>query len=510
MNVPVYDTIIVGAGPAGCVLASRLTETPEHRVLLVDAGADFGSDPKDWPAELRDTSGPAIDTFSWGYTHAPDERGRSIALPRGRVFGGCSSVNSCIWLHGSRMDYDHWSVLGNPGWDFENLAPYFDRAERDPLRTDSSCDDGLVNIWRVPDDQLSPIDRALFNSADELGIEQTANLNGSSVQNPSIGKTPKNIRFGNRLNAALTYLEVARSRQNLTLYPNTLIDRVLFHETTATGIVTADGTVLHGRAIILCSGAYGSPAILLRSGIGPAEQLRSLRITVVVDLPGVGENLMDHPYLAPYTSPHTSFTIAHHAEPGRKVFIQTMIKARSRQVIDEIDLHIYPRELPDPQSDRWLLQFGISLQYSRSRGRVRLISADPNAPLDIDHRYFANLTDLEALTDGVELVSRLTRTQPLADLLESPDERDRQPDDRATTKAMIRAEVGTTFHPSSSCMMGPATDPLAVVDSEGRVHGTAQLRVVDASIFPTGPRCNLHAPTVAVAERMADLIRGEK
>ena len=507
MHVPVYDTIIVGAGPAGCVLASRLTETPERHVLLVDAGADYGSDPNNWPSELRDTSGPAIDTFSWGYTHAPDERGRTIALPRGRVFGGCSSVNSCIWLHGSGSDYDRWASLGNPGWDFENLRPYFERAECDPLSGNADVDAGLVDIWRVPDDELSMIDRALVGAADELGIERASNLNGSSVQNPSIGKTPKNIRNGCRLNAALTYLGVARSRQNLTLSPDTLIDRILFDRSTATGVLTVNGAVLRGREVILCSGAYGSPAILLRSGIGPAEQLRSLNINVVVDLPGVGENLMDHPYLAPYTSEHTSFTIARHAEPARKIFIQTMIKARSQQVNDEIDLHIYPRELPDAKTGRWLLQFGISLQYSRSRGRVQLTSADPNAPLDIDHRYFADPTDLEALTDGVEFVAQLTRTRPLADLLEGAAWGDNPRFDRESTRAIIRSEVGTTFHPSSSCRMGPATDPMSVVDAEGRVRGTAQLRVVDASIFPSGPRCNLHAPTVAVAERMADLIR---
>jgi choline dehydrogenase len=505
MSAPVYDTIIVGAGPAGCVLASRLTESPDHRVLLIDAGADFGSDPKDWPVELLDTSGPAIDSHSWGYQHTADKNGRSIDLPRGRVFGGCSSVNSCIWLHGSRADYDYWQLLGNEGWSYNALAPYFQRAERDPLRNSTS--QGPVDVWRVPDDYLSEIDRALGASADELGIEPTDDLNGTPDQRPSIGKTPKNIRDGHRLNAALTYLSLARDRPNLTLRANTLIDRIRFEGTRAVGIRTADGVDFDAREVIICSGAYGSPAILLRSGIGPAEHLQSLGIAVIADVPGVGENLMDHPYLAPYTSGHTSFIIAPEAEPGRKVFIQTMIKARSQQVSEEIDLHLYPRELQDDQTGRWLLRFGISLQYSRSRGHVRLTSADPNAPLEIDHRYFADPVDLEALADGVELVERMTHTRPLADLLVAPDRTDVRFSDRAALKEMIRTEVGTTFHPSSSCKMGPPTDPLAVVDAECRVRGVTKLRVVDASIFPFIPRCNLHAPTVAVAERMADLLR---
>ncbi|HVX30641.1 MAG TPA: GMC oxidoreductase, partial [Nitrolancea sp.] len=298
-------------------------------------------------------------------------------------------------------------------------------------------------------------------------------------------------------------------RPNLTLRPDTLIDRVRFDGTRAIGIRTVDGREVDGNEIILCSGAYGSPAILLRSGIGPAAHLRALGIDVVADVPGVGENLMDHPYLAPYTSGHTSFIIKQRAVTGRPTFIQTMIKARSHQVADEIDLHLYPREVLDAATGRWLLRFGISLQYSRSRGHVRLTSADPNAPLAIDHRYFSDPIDLEALADGVEIVDQLTRTRPLADLLDGPDREDIHLNDRAALKEMIRTEAGTTFHPSSSCKMGPASDPLAVVDARAHVRGVSNLRVIDASIFPIIPRCNLHAPTVAVAERLADLIRAE-
>jgi choline dehydrogenase len=505
MSAPVYDTIIVGAGPAGCVLAARLTESPDHQVVLIDAGADFGPDPARWPTELLDTSGPAIDSHSWGYQHTADARGRQIDLPRGRVFGGCSAVNSCIWLHGSRADYDYWQTLGNQDWSYDSLAPCFERAEHDPLRNSES--QGPVDVWRVPNNELSEIDQALMISADELGIDPQADLNGSPDQRPSVGKTPKNIRDGRRLNAALTYLAEARQRPNLTLRPETLVDCIRFAGTRAVGVCCDDGSEIDGHEVIVCSGAYGSPALLLRSGIGPTTQLQSLGIDIVADVPGVGENLMDHPYLAPYTSGHTSFIIAPVAAPDRKIFIQTMIKARSHQVSEEIDLHLYPREMFDAESGRWLLRFGISLQYSRSRGHVRLTSADPRAPLEIDHCYFSDPLDLEALADGVELVEQLTRTRPLADLLEGPDRDDVRFADREALKSMIRAEVGTTFHPACSCKMGPASDPLAVVDQQGRVRGVSNLRVVDASIFPYIPRCNLHAPTVAVAERMADLIK---
>ncbi len=220
----------------------------------------------------------------------------------------------------------------------------------------------------------------------------------------------------------------------------------------------------------------------------------------MLDQPGVGEHLLDHPYLAPYTSGLTIFPLRAGFEGGRGAFIQVMLKARSSQTNDEIDLHIYPRELPDGANGGWSLILPVSLQYASSKGRVRLTAADPHAPLDIDHRYFSDPADLEAMIDGVQLAGRLVDTPPLAGMLDVSEDKRRILRDRDAIAAIVVEEIGTTFHPSSTCRMGPASDPSAVVGPDCRVHGIENLRVIDASIFPWSPRCNLHGPVVATAE----------
>jgi choline dehydrogenase len=310
------------------------------------------------------------------------------------------------------------------------------------------------------------------------------------------------------MSAAFTYLAAARPRPNLTLVTDALVDRVIVEEGRAVGVRAADGREVRGREIILCAGTYGSPAILLRSGIGPAADLQALGIPVVADRPGVGAHLLDHP-MVQLVNPDGMPVIAVRPEaaPQRPAFARRIIKARSSQAADEIDLHIYPFVFLDAEHERWVFLLNASLQHATSRGTVRLTSPDPEATLEIDHNYLAEPGELEACCDGLQLAARLAATEPLASAVELVPGGAPGWTDRDEVRAWVRDTVGTTFHPSSTCRMGPADDEMAVVDHEGRVRGLDGLRIADASIFPTGPRANLHCTIVAVAEKLADAMR---
>lgn len=503
-----FAIVLVGAGPAGCVLARRLTEDPGRTVALLEAGPDYGPDPAAWPADLSNPLVIAPDLHAWGYLHAGRPADRPLLLHRAKVVGGTSTINACLWLRGSAADYDGWAALGNPGWSFTELLPYFQRAEADPLGGPLHGTDGPVPVSRVAEADLSLVDRAFVAAAEALDFPHLADLNGDPVQRPGVGPAPKNVAGGVRMNAAFTYLAPARPRPNLTLMADTLVDRILVEGGRATGVRTADGREVRGREVILCAGAYGSPATLLRSGIGPAADLRELGIPVVADRPGVGAHLLDHPLLVfANQAGVAAHAVKPEAAPAAPSLFRRIIKARNRQAAEEIDLHVYHNHFPDEEHGRWAAWFALSLEDASSRGRVRLASPDPAAPPDIDHGHLADPADLEACCDGIELIARLVATEPLAAVIDPVPGQVPEWRDRDALRKWVREHAGTTYHPSSTCRMGPATDRGAVVDHLGRVHGVAGLRVADASVFPTGPRANLHCTVVAVAEKLAEAIR---
>jgi choline dehydrogenase-like flavoprotein len=498
-----FDVVIVGAGPAGCVLACRLTEDKNRSVLLLEAGPDYGPDLSEWPEEMRDPTAVATESHSWGYVHSGLEADQQIALSRAMVVGGTSTVNGCVWLRGSAADYDEWAAMGNTGWAFSDLLPYFKRAEADPVGGALHGTNGPVPIARLGADERNPAERALIAAADALEFPELADLNAEAKQCQGIGPAPKNVADGVRMNAAFTYLAPARGRQNLKIESDALVDRVLFEGGTATGVVTTDGRTFHGNEVILSAGAYGTPAILMRSGIGPAYHLQEVGIPAVVDLPGVGENLLDHPVV----NGLMECAIAPGHEPPGRTLIPIVLKARSRQSDEEIDLHVYHGQNYNADRGGWNFWFSVSLQSARSQGRMRLTSMGPQSPLEIDHRYFSDMADLETICDGVELVNQLARTKPLSDVVKPIPGQALEWADRDELRAKVKRNAGTTYHPSGTCRMGPVTDRMSVVDSQGRVHRMASLRVVDASIFPTIPRANIHFTIVAAAEKLSDAIR---
>ena len=366
-----FDYIIVGGGAAGCVLAARLQRKSDHlrspdggrSRLRTERGGLAGRHPRRRRHQDRD---PPVGI-------RPGERHRTppLALPRAKVIGGSAAINGCMWLHGSASDYDGWGALGNLGWSFDAILDGYRRAESDPLGGEFHGTDGPVPVFRLPAEGVTPIQRAVTEAAHEFNFPWIDDINGRRVQTPGIGLNPRNQRDYVRMHGGITYLAEARGRSNLTILPNAEVDRLLLDGPRATGVRTADGRTFAGREVILSGGAYGSPAILLRSGIGPADHLREIGIPVDHELPGVGEHLQDHPAL---TLPGP-FPIRPEFVPNKTIHCPVMILAQSSQSPDEIDLHIYHGQRIE--QDVWSVWIDISVQFARSLGTVRLTSADP-------------------------------------------------------------------------------------------------------------------------------------
>ncbi len=488
-----YDVVIVGGGSAGCVFANRLTANPGRSVLLIEAGPDYGADPAIWPVELLYSPAQALESHTWGLRDA----GSGAFLPRARVLGGQSAVNACYWIRGSAADYDAWEALGNPGWGFDGLLPYFRQAESDPLGGSLHGTDGPVPIFR--EQNWSPGDAAFVEAAANLGLEEIDDINGAPEQFPSVGPAAKNLIDSARASGVMTYLNPVRHRPNLTTRPDTLIDRVSFDGDRATGVFTSEGEEIRAGLVILAAGAYFTPGILMRSGYGDETDLTACGIPVRQHRPGVGTNLLDHPLAVMAMQG----TLAPGSEPDGQTLGPTMIKGRAASSIDEIDFHIYNGQFFDPDLQRWVFHSSVSLMNAHSTGQVRLASSDPNDLPIIDHRHYADPADLERMCDGLEFARTLYQTEPLAELVELLPHRTWSWSSRDELCNLILQHIDSTNHCSGTAKLGPASDPMAVVDHTGRVYGAENLIVADSSLFPTCPRGNIHFPVVATAEKIA-------
>lgn len=526
-----FDYLIVGAGSAGCVLANRLGEDPSVRILLLEAGpAD-----KSWTIDMPSAVGIVVGgtRYNWSYTSQPEPYldGRQIGTPRGRTLGGSSSINGMVYIRGHARDYDGWAEQGCDGWSYQQVLPYFKRAQ---THADGADDyrgaSGHLHV--TPGDTETPLCAAFLAAGAEAGYGLSNDLNG--YRQEAFGPVDRTTRNGRRWSTSRGYLSEALARGNVRVVTDALALRILFDGKRAIGVeYEQSGKTHHARArreVVLTAGAINSPQLLLLSGIGPAAELRDLGITVKHDLSGVGKRLNDHPdtvvqYLCkrpvslyPWTTApgkwwigarwfvtHDGLAASNHFEAG------AFIRSRAGVEHPDLQLTFMPLAVKPGSVDLvpgHAFQVHIDLMRPTSVGSVTLNSADPRQPPRILFNYLKTEQDRADMRAGARLVREIIGQPAMAafkgeELVPGPAAQSDEALD-----AWARRVTETGYHASGTCKMGPAGDPQAVVDPQLRVHGLDGLRVVDASIMPVIVSGNTNAPTVMIAEKASDMIRG--
>jgi choline dehydrogenase len=500
-------TVVVGAGPAGAVMAARLAEAGED-VLLLEAGSDYGPpDSGRWPERLLDPTLMPVEEVSWGYVSACQHGTPDMSLQRARALGGCSAHNGCAAVWGHRADYDAWAVA-NPGWGAAEVEPLFREVDR------------RLRVHIPAREALTPFHQAALDAAAEAGYPFISDL---SSLDPEFGFAigPVNIDPATRIrwNAAFAYLDPIRHLPNLRIVGDTLVDRVTLAGARATGVAVIGPNgpaTISAERVIMAGGAYGSPLILLRSGIGAADDLSSYGISVNHDLPGVGRNLQDHPAIDVFyeARPETIEALKGFVVAGGLPREEgTIGLARSSRCEGPYDLHLYPIASRPFGGKGWRFKISAAVMSPRSRGFIRLnpqSPADPEATPVIDTNYFADPEgyDLDALCDAFVLCRDLGAQPALAALFVGEAKPGLSVSSCAEIREWVLRNATHDYHPACTCRMGPASDLSAVVDASGRVHGLDRLWVADASIMPHVTLANTNLPTFVGAEKIArDLVR---
>jgi choline dehydrogenase-like flavoprotein len=528
-----FDYVVAGAGSAGCVLAGRLSEHPQTQVALLEAGGPDTSVLVHAPAAVVAMVPTRINNWAFQTVPQPGLNGRRGYQPRGKTLGGSSSINAMLYVRGHRSDYDGWAAAGNDGWSYADVLPYFKRAEGNEQFDDAfHGTSGPLGVTYPR--HTSAVNELFLAAARARGIPAIADYNGAEQE--GCFRYQVTHRDGERCSAAKAYLTPHRARPNLKVLTHASSSRIVIENGRAVGVEYWQGGALRvvraRREVIVSCGAFGSPQLLMASGIGPGAHLRELGLPVHRDLPGVGANLQDHiDYVQTWRTHSDTATFGASLRGGARVaaaalewrrqrtglvtstFAETGAFLRSSPELPAPDLQIiFVLGIVDDHARRLHWGHGISSHVDvlrpYSRGTVRLASTDTRDAPVIDPRFLDDERDLRLLVRGAQLQQRIVEAAPL-DPIRGKMLYPVPADDERALEADIRARADTQYHPVGTCKMGPAGDPAAVVDARLRVHGVAGLRVADASIMPTLVGGNTNAPTIMIGEKAADLVRAD-
>ena len=522
-----YDYIIVGAGSAGCTLAYRLGADTSLKILVLEAGKPDNNFLLKMPAGFASLGGDS--PYNWRFETEPQTHcnNRRMYWPRGKTLGGSSSINAMVYIRGHASDYDHWRQLGNDGWSFNDVLPYFKRAqnqERGASKLHGTG--GPLNVA----EQISPapINKVFLEACQQVGHKLSGDFNGTDQE--GVGLYQVTQKDGKRCSTAVAYLRPAMARGNVTVLTEATTARVVIEKGRAVGVAYLKGgreTIVRAtREIILSGGAVNSPQLLMLSGIGPAAHLRERGIDVVADVAGVGGNLQDHLDAATlyhcttrdtYDTANKLMTLAKYlistTGPGTSCIAESggFLSTRPGLSAPDLQLHFIPAFVIDHGRTK-IKQNGFTLHMCQlrpeSRGTIRLKSTDPMAHPAIDANYLAEPRDLDVLVEATRMAREIFAQAAFSPYRGQEREPGAAISSRSDIEAWIRDRAETIYHPVGTCKMGPTSDVNAVVDTHLRVRGIDGLRIVDASVMPTLIGGNTNAPTIMIAERAADMILG--